>query len=345
MLHIFSFSLTPSPYRPPYLYPNLPTLYTTPMKTVLVTGASGFAGSHFIEKYAEYFKILATWNTNPISNTKALTIQLNMLNKEELQQTILRARPDVILHLAGKAKTWGDKLENLMQDNYQTTKNILDSVIEIKEKEITDFNPRIVIITSAEIYGKTINPKSIDENSPFFPCNDYGLSKVMVDRLAYLYAKTRDLNVVILRTFNHSGPGQKLGFFISDMASQIVKIEKGEQQNLEVGNLSSIRDVLDVRDVIDAYFKAIESDLPSGEAYNICSGKGSTMQKLLDQLLKYSTKKITTITDQTRLRPSDNPIVVGNNKKFFQATKWKPRIPLEKTLKDSLEYWRSELAD
>jgi GDP-4-dehydro-6-deoxy-D-mannose reductase len=310
------------------------------MKTVLVTGASGFVGSHFINQYGDEYKILATYNTHPIQNAKALTLQLDLSNKQKIKQLLEKTKPDAILHLAGKAKTWDVTLDELIESNVNLTSTILDIIYELKESE--NYNPKIIVISSAEVYGKTTTPKSIEENAPFFPCGDYGLSKVIIDRLSYVYTQTKGLDITILRSFNHTGPGQKLGFFIADMASQIVKIENGKQDVLEVGNLESVRDVLDVRDVVAAYKLAIDKDLPTGDAYNICSGKGISMQKLLEKLISLSTVKITIKKDEKRLRKSDNPISVGNNKKFSKATGWKPKISLDQTLKDCLEYWRQE---
>jgi GDP-4-dehydro-6-deoxy-D-mannose reductase len=310
------------------------------MKTVLVTGASGFAGSHFINQYGDEYKILATYNSHPIQNAKALTLQLNLSDKQKIKQLLEKTKPDAILHLAGKAKTWNTSMDELVDANVNITTNILDVIYDLKE--VANYNPKIIVISSAEVYGKTTNPKSIDENSPFFPCSDYGLSKLILDRLAYVYTQTKGLDITILRSFNHTGPGQKLGFFIADMASQIVQIENEKQNELEVGNLESVRDVMDVRDVVSAYKLAIDKNLPSGDAYNICAGKGMTMQKLLEKLISLSTVKINIVKDEKRLRKSDNPISVGNNKKFSKATSWKPKISLDQTLKDCLEYWRHQ---
>ena len=309
------------------------------MKTILVTGASGFVGTYFIRQYSDQYKILALWRSNVVSGSNVMSLQLDLSNKQLVYETLQRTRPDVILHLAGKAKTWGSDLDEMIADNLHLTKNLLEGVTHLKEKE--DYDPKVLIISSAEVYGSTVNPKSIDENAPFFPISEYGLTKMFVDRLAYYYAISKKVKVTILRSFNHIGPGQKLGFFVSDMASQISLIEKGKQEELTVGNLSSIRDVLDVRDVIRAYYLAIESNLPVGEAYNICSGKGVSMKQLLEKLVRLSTAKITIIEDESRMRASDNPISVGDNKKFRSATKWNPQINLDQTLSECLDYWRN----
>ncbi len=315
-------------------------MYTLFMKTVLVTGASGFVGTHFINSYADEYKILALWNTTPITGTKALSLKCDLTKVDEVKQLLTKTTPDVILHLAGKAKTHGEDFNQLMNDNAVITKDLLNIVTELKEK--TNYDPKIIIISSAEIYGNTPNPKSVTEESPFFPLTEYGLSKMLADRMAYWYAQVKKLNIVILRSFNHTGPGQKLGFFVSDMASQIVKIEKGLQSELEVGNLSSVRDVLDVRDIVKAYKLAIDKNLESGQAYNICSGKGVSMEQLLRKLCNLSSAKIEVTQKSDKMRKSDNPVLIGSNAKFKKETKWKQTISLDQTLEDCLKYWRSK---
>ena len=308
------------------------------MKSILVTGASGFIGTHFISTYANDYKILALWHSTPIISAQILSLQVDLRNQLNLKSVLERTKPDVILHLAGKAKTWDSSLEEMINANILPTENIFEAVRRLKEE--SGYNPKIIIISSAECYGKTKNPKLIDENSPFFPLSEYGLSKMFVDRLGYWYAVNKQLTVTILRSFNHTGPGQKQGFFVADMASQIVNIERGKQKELKIGNLSSVRDLLDVRDVIAAYKLAIDTDLPTGEAYNISSGTGYSMEQLLKKLVRLSTVKIMLAEDKTRMRLSDNPVVIGDNSKFKKATKWKPKIAIETTLHDTLDFWR-----
>jgi len=309
------------------------------MKSLLVTGASGFVGKHFIDAYATEYKILALWNKTQIIHPNALSLKCDLTQTTELIQVLTKTTPEVILHLAGKAKTHGEDFNQLMTDNVMMTKDLLDCVYELKQKN--GYNPKIIIISSAEVYGRTINPKSIDESAPFFPLTEYGLSKILVDRMSYFFTQSKELDITILRSFNHTGPGQKLGFFISDIASQIVRIEKGLQTELEVGNLSSIRDLLDVRDVIKAYKATIDKNFPKGEAFNVCSGKGYSMEQILRKLCNLSKAKIDVVQNPNKMRPSDNPVVIGNNAKFKNATKWKPQISIDQTLKDCLEYWRT----
>jgi GDP-4-dehydro-6-deoxy-D-mannose reductase len=143
------------------------------------------------------------------------------------------------------------------------------------------------------------------------------------------------------RGFNHEGPRRGPVFVASDFAKQIADIEKGRKPPvLNVGNLEAKRDFTDVRDMVKAYWLALEKCEP-GEVYNICSGTAWSIQKLLDHLLSLTRTKIEVKQDPARLRPSDVPILLGDNSKFVKATGWKPVIPFEKTLADMLEYWRA----
>ena len=143
------------------------------------------------------------------------------------------------------------------------------------------------------------------------------------------------------RGFNHEGPRRGPVFVASDFAKQIADIEKGKKAPvLHVGNLEAQRDFTDVRDMVRAYVMALEKCEP-GEVYNICSGKAWTIQKVLDHLLGMTKAKIEVKQDPARLRPSDVPILLGDNSKFVKATGWQPTIPFEQTLKDMLEHWRS----
>jgi GDP-4-dehydro-6-deoxy-D-mannose reductase len=152
------------------------------------------------------------------------------------------------------------------------------------------------------------------------------------------------MNIAIFRPFPHIGPGQKLGFFVPDMVSQIVELENNpENSELMVGNLDAIRDYLDVRDVVEAYALAIEKDFNPGDAFNICSGKGIKIANILDKLINLSSRDINIKKDPDRLRPSEVPVLVGDNSKLIEKFGWKPRFELNQTLNEILEYWRSQV--
>ncbi|MEK7315983.1 MAG: GDP-mannose 4,6-dehydratase, partial [Candidatus Eisenbacteria bacterium] len=172
------------------------------------------------------------------------------------------------------------------------------------------------------------------------PLSPYAVSKVGQDMLGYQYFKSFGLHVIRTRGFNHEGPRRGPVFVCSDFAKQIADIEKGRREPIvRVGNLDARRDFTDVRDIVRAYWLALEKGV-AGEEYNLCSGKDWVIKDMLDYLLAMSKVKIKVVEDPTRLRPSDVPVLLGDASKFKKATGWEPVIPFEQTLKDMLAYWR-----
>ncbi len=181
----------------------------------------------------------------------------------------------------------------------------------------------------------------IKETNPLRPLSPYAVSKVAQDMLGYQYWMSWKVDSVRTRGFNHEGPRRGPVFVASDFAKQIADIEKGRKKPvLSVGNLEAQRDFTDVRDMVKAYWLALEKGAP-GEVYNLCSGKAWTIRAVLDHLLGLSKAKIEVKQDPARLRPSDVPILLGDASKFHAVTGWVPTIPFETTLADMLEYWRA----
>jgi GDP-4-dehydro-6-deoxy-D-mannose reductase len=181
----------------------------------------------------------------------------------------------------------------------------------------------------------------IRETNPLRPLSPYAVSKVTQDMLGYQGWMSWKVDCVRTRGFNHEGPRRGPVFVASDFAKQIADIEVGRRPPvLHVGNLDAIRDFTDVRDMVRAYWLALEK-CASGEAYNICTGKGWVVKDLLTHLLSLTKVKIEVRQDPARLRPSDVPILIGDNSKFVAVTGWQPTIPFETTLADMLEYWRA----
>ena len=181
------------------------------------------------------------------------------------------------------------------------------------------------------------------ETNPLRPLSPYAVSKVAQDLLAYQYFMSYGLKTVRTRGFNHTGPRRGDVFVTSNFAKQIAEIEKGKKKPvIYVGNLEAKRDFTDVRDMVRAYWLAADKG-EAGEVYNIGSGKTMAMKDMLDILLSLSKAKVKVQVDPARLRPSDVPILYSDCRKFVSLTKWKPRIPLEKTFKDLLDYWRERV--
>lgn len=312
------------------------------MQKVLVTGSEGFVGQHLVSLLKKDYQIIGLSRNTKIPSEENVDYVLgDILNPDQMYDLLKTHQPDAIIHLAGIAKTWGIDPKELFNINLFGTLNIYEAVLKFKSED-SSFDPKIIFISSAEVYGKTTEPGNITENSPLLPINSYGTSKLAADRLSYQYSEANHLKIAILRPFPHIGPGQQKGFFASDMASQIVEIEKGQQEEILVGNLKAVRDYLDVRDVVEAYKAVLESDFTPGEVFNICSGQGVEIKDLLDKLISMSQKQIKITEDPTRLRPVDLPIFVGNNGKLVKATGWSPKLSIDATLKDVLDYWRGK---
>lgn len=313
------------------------------MKKVLITGSEGFAGQYLVEALGDEYSIIGLSRNEVLKSFENITYKNGDILDEKFMEDLIREeKPEIIFHLAAIAITWKGNPEEVFRINFNGTLNIYECVLKVREE--FDYNPKIIYVSTADVYGKTKNPENITEDSPFFPVNFYAISKVAGDRLSYQYSQNHKLNIIILRPFNHTGPRQKEGFFVPDMASQIAKIENDSGKNeIKVGNLKSIKDFLDVRDVALAYKLAIEKDLKDGEAYNICSGEGYRFEDILEKLLSLSSKKITKVEDPSKKRPSEIPILIGNNNKFVSQTGWKRNYSLDQTLQDTLNYWRGKI--
>lgn len=317
------------------------------MSKVLITGITGFAGSHLAELLlAEGCEVYGTarWRSNT-DNIDHMLNHIKLVNADirdgySLQKAFREVHPNYCFHLASQSfvfESWNSPLETLGTNVLGTT-NVLEAI----RLECPDC--KVLIAGSSEEYGKVYpNEIPIKEENPLRPMSPYGVSKVATDKLGVLYFMSYRLSVVVTRAFNHTGPRRGEVFVTSNFAKQIAEIEnKHWTPIIKVGNLDAKRDWTDVRDTVKAYWAAIRLGIP-GEVYNICSGNGTRIGDMLDILLGYSNKCITVEKDQSRMRPSDVPLLVGDCFKFRALTGWEPVIPFEKTLKDLLNYWRIKI--
>ena len=315
-------------------------------KRVLITGITGFAGSHMAElmlakKNYEVFGI-ARWRSDKKNlgsiNGRVKLLEADLLDAHSLDKIILQTRPDYIFHLGAQSfvlASWASPALTL-ETNVVGTANLFEAVRK------AGVNPIIQIACSSEEYGLVKKDEvPIKETNPLRPLSPYGVSKIALDYLGYQYFKSYGLKIVRTRGFNHTGPRRGEVFAESSFAKQVAEIEKGKRTPIiEVGNLNAVRDYTDVRDMVKGYYLAVTKGEP-GEVYNICSGKGRKIKEVLSTLLKLSkVKNIKVQEDPARLRPSDVEVLIGDNNKFRRATGWKPAIPFQKTMEDLLEYWR-----
>ena len=316
---------------------------------VLITGITGFVGSHLAEYllglgYEVYG--IARWRSKT-ENIDNIADRVRLLNADirdgySLQGVFKEVRPDCCFHLAAQSfvlESWNSPLETL-GTNILGTANLLE-VIKADCPAC-----KVVIAGSSEEYGLVFPDETpIKETNPLRPMSPYGVSKVAVDKLGTLYHMSYKLHVVVTRAFNHTGPRRGEVFATSNFAKQIAEIEAGKvTPTLKVGNLEAQRDFSDVRDVVKAYWLAMEKGAP-GEAYNICSGRTIRIGDMLEILLGMSAREIDVQQDPSRMRPSDVPVLLGDCGKFRELTGWEPEIPLEKTLEDLLNYWRVRISE
>jgi GDP-4-dehydro-6-deoxy-D-mannose reductase len=315
----------------------------------LITGITGFAGSHLAEYLlAEHpeVEIYGTyrWRSRR-ENIEHLTADVHLREADLRDYSSIHAlldevRPDAIFHLAAQSfvpSSWRAPAETLGT-------NITGQTYLFEAVRYLGIDPTIQIACSSEEYG-LVHPHEtpIKEDNPLRPLSPYAVSKVAQDFMGYQYFQSYGLKVVRTRAFNHTGPRRGDVFVTSNFAKQVASIEAGLQEPvIRVGNLDAIRDFTDVRDMVRAYWLAVEKGRP-GEVYNIATGQGIHIHELLDKLIALSDAEVRIEVDPDRLRPSDVEILIGDSSKFRADTGWEPRIPFEQTLRDVLDYWRDRL--
>ncbi len=306
----------------------------------LIIGAAGFVGKYLLAHLSETYpwQLYATkLPQEDIQFDHATILDLNILKKEDILHTLKEIQPDYIFHLAAQssvALSW--KKPALTVDiNIKGCLNLLDAIRE------ADLSPKILLIGSGEEYGHISSENiPVSEGTLPRPGNIYAATKVCQNMIGSIYAQAYHMDVMLVRAFNHIGPEQAPAFVVSDFCKQVAEIEKGNSEPvIRVGNLSAKRDFTDVRDVVRAYGLLIQHG-QAGETYNIGSGHAIAIQELLDRILQLSNSNITVETDMNKLRPVDVPIIEADISKLQACISWKPEIPLDQTLLETLNYWR-----
>ena len=329
------------------------------MKNILITGVTGFVGSHLAEYILnnhQDYKVFGTYrhrsdreNIQFLEN-KIFLVECEMTDSHSVSACIKEIRPYKIFHLAAQSyvpSSWNAPQETF-NINIGGTLNLFEAIREIKNNyfnEHKSYDPVIQIACSSEEYGFVkMSEVPIKETNELRPLSPYGVSKVTQEMLAYQYYQSYGLKTIITRAFNHTGPRRGEIFVCSNFAKQIAEIEINKKAPIiHVGNLETYRDFTDVRDMVRAYWLATDF-CNYAEPYNICSGETHKIKDILIKLLFFSTNKNIKIKeDETKLRPSDVPLLYGDNTKFVRATDWKPEIDFDQTLKDILKYWRMKV--
>lgn len=308
---------------------------------IFITGATGFAGSHLVDLLLQQGHEVHAL-VHPRSSTQSLpdhplvfSVEGDLLDLEGLKTAVSNAQPDIIYHLAGQpfpAKSWQDPAFTLAV-NTGGTANLLEAAIAYGR-------PRVLVITSAEVYGHIdAEALPITEETMAQPRHPYGVSKWGAGQLVPVYWQRYQLPVVEARPFNHIGPRQALGFVVPDFASQLAAIKLGMQSPvMKVGNLDAQRDFTDVRDVVRAYVALAEHGKP-GEGYLICSEQPVSVHYLLTALAELADVRVEIEYDPERMRPSDVPLLYASYRKINEDTGWRPEVHLRQSLADVLHGW------
>lgn len=312
---------------------------------VLITGATGFVGTHLIQLLDSQDNTIYGSSFPKVPLPQELSCEgeichLDIRNQAHVFAIMKEARPDWVFHLAAVSNvrhSWERRIEAL-ETNILGTHNVFEAVKEFSPQA------RLLFASSSNVYAeKDLEEQKFREEDPTRAVSPYAFTKLSGELLSRFYIDSEGLQVVIARAFPHTGPGQSPDFVCSDWARQLVCIEKGlAEPVIQVGNIHVARDFTDVRDVVRAYMLLLEHG-EVGQIYNIASGNAETLKAILDNLLELSSASVEVQIDQKKLRKADIPILVGDSSKLKKATGWEPVLPLRQTLSDLLAYWRHNL--
>lgn len=303
------------------------------MRKILITGACGFVAQYMIrhilqqEPDAEISGI----DVVPACQREAPGFryrQLDLNNREATAALLAELAPDWIIHLAAASSvsaSWRQPAETFL-NNTGIFLNIVEALHHFKLKT------RLLSVGSSEEYGSYPPEKMpLSEEYELHPGNPYAVARVSQELLSRLYARSYGVDIVMTRSFNHIGPGQRDTFVVPSFVRQLVELARHPGGALHVGNIEIIRDFLDVRDVADAYYRLLQVG-HSGEVYNVCSGRGTRLRTIIDKITALLGIEVEIRIDPARVRPTDNPVIIGDNSKLRAATGWEPRHTLDATL-------------
>jgi GDP-4-dehydro-6-deoxy-D-mannose reductase len=315
------------------------------MKTYLITGFSGFVSYHFLQllkTLKEPVKVIGVSKTRPSEeyfesdNLEIVHEEADLRSKKSILALLETYKPDYIVHLASYSSvgySWQYPVESFT-NNTNIFLNLIESIRELKQ------NPVILSIGSSEQYGNVLpDDVPLIENRLLKPISPYAVARVSQEMLSKIYADSYGLRIIMTRSFNHIGIKQKDNFVIPSFAKQMVKIKLGLQEpEIETGNLSIVRDFIDVRDVVKAYYMLLHRG-KSGSVYNICSNKGTSLSDVLAIMKNYLNIDFEIKVNPALIRPNDNQVIIGSNHKIATALKWRPDFTITQSLKDIIDYW------
>jgi len=307
------------------------------MPNAVITGSNGFVGQWLAKLLqAEGYSVTGIDNSDLSRNPDITYEKINILERDKLESLFGRLQPELIFHLAGVSYLPDADKSPLGSIEI----NVLGTLSIFEAARNSCQGAKILFIGSSKEYSSNINANVITEDIHPLPENFYGITKYCAELFGQQYNRQFGMKIFFTRSFNHTGPGQSPLFVCSDWAKQIVNIDRGlTDPILSTGSLDATIDFTDVRDVVDGYYRILKYGKP-GEVYNVCSGKGYTLEWILTYLSAKSSKKIAIQQEKSKQRGhATNRYLTGDNSKLKKHTGWNITITLEKTLDDLYEYW------
>ncbi len=321
------------------------------MKRLLITGFSGFVSRHYLDHLkakGEAYQVLGVDvnppKFSPESYAPVLQIEfmsVNLLDEEKVGAMIADFRPDLVLHLASfssVAYSW----EHPAECFHNNTKIFLNLAEAVRAAGLMEC--RILSVGSSEEYGNVSEDEMpLREDRKLYPVSPYAVARVAQEMLAKVLVEGYGMKILLTRSFNHMGPYQDQRFVVPSFIKRIMEIRDAgrTEGEIETGDVSIVRDFVDVRDVVRAYDLLLQNGTP-GEVYNICGGKGMTLRGVIDEIANLLGVEVKTKTDPSLVRPGDNHVIIGSSEKIFRELGWEATIPLEKTLKDMIVSMENE---
>lgn len=310
---------------------------------VLVTGAAGFVGRHLLDLLAADGTPLVGWHRANAGRVLPSTagvrwMEVNLLDRAAVRAAIADVRPSAVFHLAGfanVAQSWTQTRE-AFEGNVLSTHHLFDAL------RAETLKPRVLVTLTSAVYRH--QNRALTEEDVIEPLNPYASSKLAQEMVAMAAYAEDGIPTLLARAFNHTGPGQDLGYVVPDISKQIALIEIGKKApDLSMGNLDAERDLSDVRDVVRAYAAMMRHGKP-GVPYNVCAGKAISVRWLVETLAAGAKTPVRVVQDPAKMRPNDIPLVLGSHARLTADTGWTPAIGFDRTIADTLDYWRARIA-
>jgi len=317
------------------------------LKKYLITGYAGFVSRHFLE-YLDKNEANASikgldlqkpqFSQDSYKSIRVNFEKVDLLDQDRIESIIFNFQPDYIVHLASYSSvafSWKEPILSF-QNNMNIYLNLLESVRKL------NLPARILSIGSSEEYGNVEEKLlPLTETHMPGPINPYAVARVSQEMISKVYVDGYGLDIVMTRSFNHIGAYQKDIFVVSSFAKQLAEIKKNGNglSELVTGDTSIVRDFTDVRDVVVAYDLLLKKGKP-GDIYNVCSGRGTSLKDVINTMAKILDLHVHTRVNEKLVRPNDNKVIIGSNEKIKREVGWHNAIPLEKSLRDIIDYWQ-----